>query len=67
MGVNGKQVFMIGGFRPAAPDQHRVRVKLNKGANTLLMKVLTAGSLGMYGRFRDPLGELRYEAAPQSP
>jgi hypothetical protein len=58
--VNGKEVFRIGGFRPPEPDQHRVMVRLHKGENTLLMKVLAFANAGMYARVRDPMDELRY-------
>lgn len=56
--LNGKEVFMVGGFRPAQPDQHRVTITLRKGENTLLMKVLIFEKAGMYARFRDPRSEL---------
>jgi hypothetical protein len=62
--VNGKEVFRVGGYRPAEPDQHRAKVKLHRGENTLLMKVLVLGNAGIYARFRDPAGELRYSAEP---
>jgi hypothetical protein len=62
--LNGKQVFWVGGFRPAEPDQHRVKVTLRKGENTLLMKVLIFEKAGFYARFRDPRGELRGNAQP---
>jgi hypothetical protein len=60
--LNGKEFFRVGGFRPAEPDQHRVKVTLRKGENTLLVKVLIFEKAGMYVRFRDPRGELRSEA-----
>gem|GEM_PF-278916 len=59
--LNGKQIFVIGGWRPAEPDQHRVKVHLKKGENILLMKTLAAKQFGIYARFRDPYSELQYE------
>jgi hypothetical protein len=59
--LNGKQIFVIGGWRPAEPDQHRVKVHLKKGENILLMKTLAAKQSGIYARFRDPYSELQYE------
>ena len=37
--VNGKNVFSTGATRAAAPEQERVKVKLQKGKNTVLLKV----------------------------
>ena len=37
--VNGKEVFVSRETKAAAPEQHRVAVKLKKGANELLLKV----------------------------
>jgi putative heme-binding domain-containing protein len=37
--INGKEVFVNRDTRAAAPEQHRIPVKLRKGANTVLLKV----------------------------
>jgi putative heme-binding domain-containing protein len=37
--VNGKDVFTTRETKAAAPEQHRVAVKLKKGANAILLKV----------------------------
>jgi putative membrane-bound dehydrogenase-like protein len=37
--VNGKEVFTTRETKAAAPEQHKVAVKLAKGANTILLKV----------------------------
>lgn len=37
--VNGKEVHASRESRAAAPEAHRVSVKLMKGANTILLKV----------------------------
>ena len=37
--VNGKEVFTTRETKAAAPEQHRVAVKLAKGKNTVLLKV----------------------------
>ena len=37
--VNGKEAFAVRQTRAAAPGQDTVKIKLKKGANTLLLKV----------------------------
>lgn len=37
--VNGQEVFTNRETKPAAPEQHKVAVKLKKGANAILLKV----------------------------
>ncbi len=37
--VNGKEVFVTRETKAAAPEQHKVAVKLAKGKNTVLLKV----------------------------
>ena len=37
--VNGKEVFTTHETKAAAPEQHKVAVKLKKGKNTVLLKV----------------------------
>jgi hypothetical protein len=37
--INGKEVFTTRETKAAAPEQHKVAVKLKKGANSVLLKV----------------------------
>jgi hypothetical protein len=37
--INGKPVFVSRDTRAAAPEQYRIPVKLQKGANAILLKV----------------------------
>jgi hypothetical protein len=53
-------------YRAARPDLDRVPVRLRKGWNKVLIKVLQgAGGWGFYLRFADPGGELRYALKPE--
>jgi hypothetical protein len=64
--VNGELVHTNPAYRAAAPDQDRVPVRLIKGWNKVLIKVLQgAGGWGYYLRFADPGGELRYALKPE--
>jgi hypothetical protein len=62
--LNGKVVWRNDVYRPGERDQDRARVTLRPGENTLLIKIKTAPGWGMFARFRDPLSELRFSAAP---
>jgi hypothetical protein len=63
--VNGELVHTNPAYRAAAPDQDRVPVRLKKGWNKVLIKVLQgAGGWGYYLRFADPGGELRSALKP---
>jgi hypothetical protein len=60
--LNGKLVFSNPAYRGAYPDQDRIPVRLNRGWNPLLLKILQgAGGWGFYVRFLDPDGELRFD------
>lgn len=64
--VNGELVHTNPAYRAAAPDQDRVPVRLKKGWNKVLLKVLQgAGGWGYYLRFADPGGELRSALKPE--
>ena len=64
--VNGELVHTNPAYRAAAPDQDRVPVRLKKGWNKVLLKVLHgAGGWGYYLRFADPGGELRSALKPE--
>jgi hypothetical protein len=57
--LNGKLIHSNPAYRGAYPDQDRVHVRLQKGKNTLLMKILQGGGgWGFYARFVDPDHEL---------
>lgn len=58
--MNEKLVHSNPAYRGAYPDQDKVPVKLKRGWNKLLVKVLQgAGGWGFYIRFIDPEGKLR--------
>jgi quinoprotein glucose dehydrogenase len=64
--INGELVHTNPAYRAAAPDQDRVSVRLKKGWNKVLLKVLQgAGGWGYYLRFADPGGELRSALKPE--
>ncbi len=64
--INGELVHTNPSYRAAEPDLDRVSVRLNKGWNKVLLKVLQgAGGWGYYVRFADPEGELRYALRPE--
>jgi hypothetical protein len=64
--VNGEIVHTNPTYRAAEPDLDRVSVRLKKGWNKVLIKVLQgAGGWGFYVRFADPAGELRYALKPE--
>jgi len=64
--VNGGLVHTNPVYRAAGPDLDRVAVRLKKGWNKVLIKVLQgAGGWGYYARFADPDGALRYALKPE--
>ena len=66
MWINGGLVHTNPVYRAAEPDLDRVTVRLNKGWNKVLIKVLQgAGGWGYFLRFADPEGELRYALRPE--
>jgi len=59
--LNGTEVWKNKTSRAAVPDNDRVVVTLNKGMNTLLLKIVQGEvRWGFVARFRDPNGELKY-------
>ncbi len=59
--LNGELVHTNPAYRGATPDQDRVSVRLNKGWNKLLIKVLQGGGgWGYYVRFVNPEGQIRW-------
>ncbi|HDT13485.1 MAG TPA: DUF2961 domain-containing protein, partial [Candidatus Aminicenantes bacterium] len=64
--INNELVHTNPVYRAAAPDLDRVDVRLAKGWNKVLVKVLQgAGGWGFFLRFADPGGELRYALGPE--
>ena len=64
--VNGDLVHTNAVYRAAEPDLDRIAVRLKKGWNKVLIKVLQgAGGWGYYARFADPDGALRYALKPE--
>jgi len=64
--INGGIVHTNPVYRAARPDLDRVAIRLRKGWNKVLIKVLQgAGGWGFYLRFADPGGELRYALKPE--
>lgn len=64
--VNDALVHSNPAYRGAEPDQDRFPVKLKKGWNKVLVKVLQgSGGFGLYFRFADPKGELRWALRPE--
>lgn len=64
--INGILVHTNPVYRAAGPDLDRVAVRLNKGWNRVLIKVLQgAGGWGYFVRFADPEGELRFALRPE--
>ena len=64
--INGEIVHTNPVYRAARPDLDRVTVRLRKGWNKVLVKVLQgAGGWGFYLRFADPGGEMRYALKPE--
>jgi hypothetical protein len=64
--VNGGIVHTNPTYRAAEPDLDRVSVRLKRGWNKLLVKVLQgAGGWGYYVRFADPDGALRFGLRPE--
>ncbi len=64
--INGGLVHTNPVYRAAEPDLDRVTVRLNKGWNKVLIKVLQgAGGWGYFVRFADPEGRLRYALKPE--
>ncbi len=63
--VNDELVHSNPAYRGAYPDQDRVYVRLKKGWNKVLIKILQgAGGWGFYFRAADPKGELRWALKP---
>jgi hypothetical protein len=64
--INGGIVHTNPVYRAARPDSDRVAVRLTKGWNKVLIKVLQgAGGWGYYLRFADAEGDLRYALKPE--
>jgi hypothetical protein len=64
--INGEIVHTNPAYRAAEPDLDRVPVRLKKGWNKVLIKVLQgAGGWGFYLRIADPEGALRYALKPE--
>ena len=64
--TNGELVHTNPVYRAAEPDLDRVDVRLKKGWNKVLIKVLQgAGGWGYFARFADPDGALRYALKPE--
>lgn len=64
--LNGQLVHSNPAYRGAYPDQDSVTAELNRGWNTLLIKVLQGGGgWGYYVRFVDPEGVLRWSTEPK--
>ena len=64
--INGGLVHTNPSYRAAEPDLDRVSVRLKKGWNKVLLKILQgAGGWGYYVRFADPEGDLRYALRPE--
>ncbi len=63
--INDALVHSNPALRGAYPDQDTVKVRLRKGWNKVLIKVLQgAGGWGYYVRFADPAGNLGYAVQP---
>jgi hypothetical protein len=63
--VNEALVHSNPAYRPSDPDQDLVPVKLRKGWNKVLLKVLQgAGGAGFHARFADPEGKLAWSTEP---
>jgi hypothetical protein len=63
--VNGELIHSNPIYRGAAPDQDNVPVRLRKGWNKVLVKVLQGGGgWGFYLRFADPMNELAFGLGP---
>ena len=60
--LNNRLVHSNPAYRGAYPDQDKIKVDLNKGKNTLLLKILQGGGgWGFYARFVDPDKELTWK------
>ncbi|MGE5425081.1 MAG: glycoside hydrolase family 172 protein, partial [Syntrophothermus sp.] len=65
---NGKQVYRYNGIRFAEPDQGQVYLRLQKGWNTLMLKVLNhTGNSGIYARILDREQILKYSIDQKLP
>ena len=59
--VNGELVHTNAAYRASAPDLDRVAVRLKKGRNPVLVKILQgAGAWGFHLRFADPGRKLKW-------
>ena len=62
--LNGKQIYRFFKIRPAVPDQDTVAATLQKGWNTLLLKIENnLGGFGCYARIADPEDALIFKAS----
>lgn len=60
--MNNRLVHSNPAYRGAYPDQDKIKVNLNKGKNTLLLKILQGGGgWGFYARFVDPDKKLTWK------
>jgi hypothetical protein len=65
--VNGECVWGEAMKRSARRDEDAIRVRLRRGWNTVLCKVIQAtGGWGLYLRVYDPQHELRFAPTPQT-
>lgn len=61
--LNDDVVFEKVVWRGALPDQEAIKVRLKKGVNPLLVKLENGvGGWGLFVRFRDPDGSLRFSS-----
>jgi hypothetical protein len=64
--INDSLVHTNPAYRGAYPDQDVVPVRLKKGWNKVLVKILQGdGGWGFYFRFADPDGKLQWSTEPQ--
>ena len=64
--LNGTEIYRIDANRPAIPDEDAVSCRLNAGWNEVLCKITQEGwGWGLYLRFTDVDGVLRYSTRPQ--
>ena len=62
--LNGKEIYRLFKIRPAVPDQDTVAAKLQKGWNTLLLKIENnLVGYGCYARFSDPEDSLIFRTS----
>lgn len=62
--LNGKEIYRLLKIRPAVPDQDTVAATLQKGWNTLLLKIENnLGGFGCYARIADPEDSLLFRTS----